>query len=462
MVSNTRRNNEDNEGSSQQSSFQGFTFGHTQLSGQNASTINNLIQLPNVGSSQGSSHAPVQSTTRNTGSHTPTTVLGEGNANDYLQSNFNNVNNNSGQQNNHDSRTNSSNRANNAVPLGTNNSVHNSDMIYNRPDYNPNPRSNTGFQFAINNSNNNPQTTRNNSSQENATPGELISLFSNNTGSGQQNNNNNVNRNEVDLKINSVVAEECYNMGLELIAFGYNKEEVEAMNASELFFYYSKMHSQLHLVYNNEVAFQKRIESLLSKYHSYLNNPDELALFTSDNCQYITSEVIKYDFQIYNYLGRLGVHLVHSSDLVERQELQELMVLLIALRRLSLKFGAENNNMNMGSELISSYLKSDTLESALSKKLTKLAKKHKEGKIMETLASINKVKPNTGGYAIINKKNMNVGGYNNKGRIEKSNKIGRHKGYLNNKSNNSNINNDYGKKSNNKFQNKPNNNNNDQ
>ncbi|KAL9641800.1 hypothetical protein ABK040_011786 [Willaertia magna] len=77
MVSNTRRNNEDNEGSSQQSSFQGFTFGHTQLSGQNASTINNLIQLPNVGSSQGSSHAPVQSTTRNTGSHTPTTVLGE-------------------------------------------------------------------------------------------------------------------------------------------------------------------------------------------------------------------------------------------------------------------------------------------------------------------------------------------------------------------------------------------------
>ncbi|KAL9650259.1 hypothetical protein ABK040_014914 [Willaertia magna] len=160
--SNTRRNNEDNESSSQQNSFQGFTFGHTQLSGQNAGTTNNSIQLPNVGSSHGSSHAPVQSTTRNTDSHTPTTVLGEGNANDYLQSNFNNVNNNSGQQNSYDNKTNSSNRVNNTVPLRANNSVHNSDMIYNRPDYNPNPRSNTGFQFAINNSNSNPQTTRNN------------------------------------------------------------------------------------------------------------------------------------------------------------------------------------------------------------------------------------------------------------------------------------------------------------
>ncbi|KAL9658457.1 hypothetical protein ABK040_005999 [Willaertia magna] len=162
------------------------------------------------------------------------------------------------------------------------------------------------------------------------------------------------------------------------------------------------MHSQLHLVYNNEVAFQKRIESLLSKYHSYLNNPDELTLFTSDSCQYITSEVIKYDFQIYNYLGRLDVHLVNSLDLVERQKLQELMVLF----------------------------------------------------------NINKVKPSTNGYTGINKKNVNVGGYNNKGRIEKSSKIRRHKSYFNNKSNNNN--NEYAKKFNNKFQNKPNNNNNKQ
>ncbi|KAL9658456.1 hypothetical protein ABK040_005998 [Willaertia magna] len=212
MVSNTRRNNEDNESSSQQNSFQGFTFGHTQLSGQNASTINNSIHLPNVGSSQGSSHTSVQNTTRNTG-HTPTTVLGEGNASDYLQGNLNNVNTSSSQQNSYDSRTNSNNRTNNTMPQGANNSVHNSDMIYNRPDYNLKPRSNTGFQFAINNSNNNPQTAGNNSFQENnTTPGGLINLFSSNTGFSQQNNNNNANRNEVDFRINNVVAEECFNM----------------------------------------------------------------------------------------------------------------------------------------------------------------------------------------------------------------------------------------------------------
>ncbi|KAL9653417.1 hypothetical protein ABK040_002053 [Willaertia magna] len=486
MVSNTRRNDDNMQSSSQSSSqsgsqnnnfrpnqglhqgvqqypLQGFTFRPTQSSSSNVNNTSTSNQIPGFSSSQSLSHNTVQGGNNNSSSST--TVLGEGESNDYLQHPSNVSATSVPQQNSsHQGLT-----LNSGVPVsGNNNQMGNNlrssgnDMIYNRPSYNPNPRSNTGFQFAINNNSNNNSYSNSQAQSvgpvqdSNPTSGDLLNLFRSNSANELNNNNSGEENKTADLRINNVVAEECLYMGMELVAFGYNKEEVEAMNISDLFFYYSKMHSQLHLVYNNEGAFQKRIESLLSKYHHCLNL-DELAHFTSDSCQQITSEVIKYDFQIYNYLGRLGVYLVNSSDLVERQELQELMVLLIALRRLSLKFGAKNNNMNLSLELISSYLKSDTLESALSKKLSELSKKHKEGKIMETLVNINKSKPNVNNYLNNNKRGVLNSSKNS---IGKSNKMSKQKSYSNSKHNSGNNNNTIKKTS--KFPNNPSNSNSEQ
>ncbi|KAL9657055.1 hypothetical protein ABK040_002681 [Willaertia magna] len=345
-------------------------------------------------------------------------TLAQGEANAYLQ--FGNPNSSSSTLqgfvfNNNGHNQDSSTVGNASNPFArTNSNINTNDnsniqqVLINRPlSTNHNLNANTGFQFSINN--------QNSAGQQSNNAGNLFNLFRGNNNSQNTNpvpHNNDNTKDEINLS--KVVAEDCLNMALELVAYGFNKEDVESMNAFDLFFHYGKMHSQLDSVYNNEAAFQKRIESLLTKYYSYMNNPDELSLFTMDNCQKITSDIIKFDFQIYNYLGRLGVCLNNSSDLVERQELQELMILLIALRRLSLKFGAENNNMNMSSELIVSYLKSDTLESTLSKKLSKLSKKHKEGKMLETISNIGKNRAANISYNNKNQQNKGISKNNNK------------------------------------------------
>ncbi|KAL9658538.1 hypothetical protein ABK040_006077 [Willaertia magna] len=185
-----------------------------------------------------------------------------------------------------------------------------------------------------NSSGNNPNTNSNNNPNSN----NIFNLFRGGNNTSTNNTINEDSRREV--RVNSSVVIDCFNMVQELVAFGFDKEVIESMNASELFFNYSDMYNQLDQVYNNESAFQKRIGILLNKYYYALDNLDDLSMFTS----------------------KLGVAINNSFEIMERQEMQELMVLLVALRKMSLKFGAKQNNMALRSELLNGYIKSDTLE----------------------------------------------------------------------------------------------------